>query len=148
MKVLLLQDVNGNKKGSIIEASEGYARNYLIPKKLAKEATAEAINAVKTQKEAEAHREAEKRKEAETLAKELKGKEIKLVARGGESGKLYGAVTGEMLSEALKAQLGVEIDKRKIDQDEPIKQAGRSQITVKLYAGVSVKLFVITTVTK
>ncbi|MBQ4226731.1 MAG: 50S ribosomal protein L9 [Clostridia bacterium] len=147
MKVLLLADLKGTgKKDEIVEVSEGYARNYLLPRKLAKEADAETLNSVKHAKEAAAHREEVKRQEAELKSRELKGKVIQLSARGGENGKLYGSVTNEMIAEALKQQHGVDIDKRKIEQEEPIRQAGQSFVTIRLWAGISVRMLVNTTV--
>ena len=148
MKVLLLADVRGTgKKDDIVEVSEGYGLNYLLPRKLAKEATAETLNAVQHAKEAQAHREEVKRREAEIKSRELKGKVIQLSARGGENGKLYGSVTTDMIAEALKEQHGVEVDKRRIEQEEPIRSAGQSFVTVKLWAGISVRMLVNTTVT-
>lgn len=147
MKVLLLADLKGTgKKDEIVEVSEGYARNYLLPRKLAKEADAETLNSVKHAKEAAAHREEVKRQEAELKSRELKGKVIQLSARGGENGKLYGSVTNEMIAEALKQQHGVDVDKRKIEQEEPIRQAGQSFVTIRLWAGISVRMLVNTTV--
>ena len=148
MKVLLLADVRGTgKKDDIVEVSEGYGRNYLLPRKLAKEATAETLNAVQHAKDAQAHREEVKRREAEIKSRELKGKVIQLSARGGENGKLYGSVTTDMIAEALKEQHGVEVDKRRIEQEEPIRSAGQSFVTVKLWAGISMRMLVNTTVT-
>ena len=148
MKVLLLADVRGTgKKDDIVEVSEGYGRNFLLPRKLAKEATAETLNAVQHAKDAQAHREEVKKREAEIKSHELKGKVIQLSARGGENGKLYGSVTTDMIAEALKQQHGIDIDKRKIEQDEPIRSAGQSFVTVKLWAGISVRMLVNTTVT-
>ena len=147
MKVLLLQDVRGTgKKDDIVEVSEGYGRNYLIPRKLAREATAETLNSVHRAKAAEAHREEVKRQEADIKSRELKGKVIQITARGGENGKLYGAVTNDMIAEALKEQHGIEVDKRKIEQEEPIKSAGQSFVVVKLYSGINVRMIVHTTV--
>ena len=148
MKVIFNVDVKGQgKKGEMKEVSEGYARNYLLPRKLAKEATAETLNAVQHAKDAQAHREEVKRREAEIKSRELKGKVIQLSARGGENGKLYGSVTTDMIAEALKEQHGVEVDKRRIEQEEPIRSAGQSFVTVKLWAGISVRMLVNTTVT-
>lgn len=147
MKVVLLQDIKGSgKKDQIIEVSEGYGRNYLIPRKLAKEATPEALNAIERSKSAAQHREDVKRADAEVKSRELKGKVIQIKTRGGEGGKLYGSVTGDMIAEALKNQHGVDVDKRKIELDEPIKAAGQSFVTVKLSAGISVRMIVNTTV--
>lgn len=143
MKVILLQDIKGTgKKDQIIEASDGFARNYLIPRKLAKEATAEALNSIEKAKSADKHREAVKRAEAETKARELKGKVIQLTVRGGDNGKLYGAITNDQIAAALKEQHGYEVDKRKLDLDEPIKNAGQSFVTLKLMAGISTRMIV------
>ena len=148
MKVLLLQDVRGTgRKDDIVEVSEGYGRNYLLPRKLAREANAETLNSVQRAKEAQAHREELKRREAEIKSHELKGKVIQLVARGGENGKLYGSVTSDMIAQALKEQHGIDVDKRKIEQEEPIKTAGQSFVNVKLYSGISVRMLVNTTIT-
>lgn len=147
MKVILLKDVKGcGKKDQIVEVSEGYGRNYLLPRKIAKEATAETLNAMERSKAAQAHREEVKRQEAEIKSRELKGKVIQIRARGGEGGKLYGSITGDMIAEALKAQHGIEVDKRKIEQEEPIRVAGQSFVNVKLTQGISVRMIVNTTV--
>ena len=125
MKVILLQDVKGSgKKDQIVEVSDGYARNFLLPRKLAREATAEALNAVERSRSAEKHREAVRIADAEEKARALKGKVIQITARGGEGGKLYGTVTNEQIAQALKEQHGVEVDKRRIEPEEPIKSAG------------------------
>ena len=143
MKVILLQDVKGTgKKDQIVEASDGFARNYLIPRKMAREATAEALNAIEKSKSADKHREDVRRAEAETKARMLKGKVVQLSVRGGENGKLYGAVTNDQIAEALKQQHGIEIDKRKIELEEPIKSAGQAFVTLKLMAGISTRMIV------
>lgn len=143
MKVILLQDIKGTgKKDQVVEASDGYARNYLIPRKLAKEATAEALNSIEKSKSADKHREAVKRAEAEEKARELKGKVIQLTVRGGDNGKLYGAITNDQIAAALKEQHGYEVDKRKLELDEAIKTAGQSFVTLKLMAGVSTRMIV------
>lgn len=143
MKVILLQDVKGTgKKDQIVEASDGFARNYLIPRKMAREATSEAINAIEKSKSADRHREDVRRAEAEERSRKLKGKVVQLTVRGGENGKLYGAVTNDQIAEALKQQHGIEIDKRKIEMEEPIKTAGQSFVTLKLMAGVSTRMIV------
>lgn len=143
MKVILLQDVKGTgKKDQIVEASDGYARNYLLPRKLAREATAEALNSIEKSKSADRHREEVKRQEAEKLARELKGKVVQLSVRGGENGKIYGSVTNEQIAAAVREQLKIEVDKRKIEVEEPIKNAGQAFINLKLMAGVSTRLIV------
>lgn len=147
MKVILLQDVKGTgKKDQIVEASDGFARNYLIPRKMAREATAEALNAIEKSKSADKHREDVRRAEAETKARMLKGKVVQLSVRGGENGKLYGTVTNDQIAQALKAQHGVEVDKRRIELEEPIKTAGQTLCTVRLTAGVSTRMLVNVTV--
>ena len=143
MKVILLQDVKGTgKKDQIVEASDGFARNYLIPRKMAREATAEAVNAIQKSKSADKHREDVRRAEAEERSRKLKGKVIQLTVRGGENGKLYGSITNDQIAAALKEQHGVEVDKRKLEMEEPIKAAGQSFVTLKLIAGVSTRMIV------
>jgi len=149
MKVILLQDVKGTgKKDQIVEASDGYARNYLLPRKLAREATAEALNSIEKSKSADRHREEVKRQEAEKLARDLKGKVVQLSVRGGENGKIYGSVTNDQIATALREQLKIEVDKRKIEVEEPIKTAGQAFINLKLMAGISTRLIVNVKVTK
>ena len=143
MKVILLQDVKGTgKKDQIVEASDGFARTYLIPRKMAREATAEALNAIEKSKSADKHREDVRRAEAETKARMLKGKVVQLSVRGGENGKLYGTVTNDQIAAALKEQHGVEVDKRKLELEEPIKSAGQAFVTLKLMAGISTRMIV------
>lgn len=143
MKVILLQDIKGTgKKDQIVEASDGFARNYLIPRKMAREATSEAINAIEKSKSADKHREDVRRAEAEERSRKLKGKVIQLTVRGGENGKLYGSITNDQIAAALKEQHGVEVDKRKLEMEEPIKAAGQSFVTLKLFAGVSTRMIV------
>lgn len=143
MKVILLQDIKGTgKKDQILEISDGYARNYLLPRKLAREATAEALNSIEKSKSADQHREAVRRAEAERLAREIKGKVIQLSVRGGDNGKIYGAVTNDQIAGALKEQLKVDVDKRKVEIEEPIKTAGQHFFTLKLMAGISTRLLV------
>ena len=141
MKVILLKDIKGTgKKDQIIEASDGYARNFLFPRKLAVEAT--ALNARENAKQAELHREQVQREEAEALARSLKGKVIQVEAKAGEGGRLYGSITSQEIADALKAQHGVSLDKRKIELGDPIRSAGQTQVGLKLAAGVSTKMIV------
>ena len=143
MKVILLQDIKGTgKKDQIVETSDGYARNYLLPRKLAKEATAEAVNSLERSKGADRHRQEVRRQQAEVLSRELKGKVIQLEVRGGENGKLFGSITNDQIASALKEQHGLDIDKRKLEQEEPIKSAGQSFVTLKLYSGISTRMIV------
>ena len=141
MKVILLQDVKGTgKKDQILEVSDGFARNFLMPRKMAIEATAAALNSIEKAKSAVKHREDVKLAEAEAKARELKGKVVTIHARGGESGKLYGAVTTEHIANAIKEQLNFEIDKRKLELDEAIKAAGQHTFTAKVFSGVSTRM--------
>ncbi len=141
MKVILLKDIKGTgKKDQILEVSDGFARNFLLPRKAAIEATAEALNSIEKAKSAEKHREDVKRAEAEAKAREMKGKVVSLHARGGESGKLYGAVTTDHIAVALKEQHGLDVDKRKIELEEQVKAAGQHTFNVKLLAGVSARM--------
>lgn len=147
MKVILLKDIPGTgKKDQIIEVSDGYGRNYLLPRKLAKEATTEVLNAVSNARAADKHREEVKRQQAEELARALKGKVVQVKARGGEGGKLYGSVTNEQIADALKAQHGVEVDKRRIEPEEPIRTAGQTMCVVRFAAGISTRMIVNVTV--
>lgn len=141
MKVILLQDVKGTgKKDQILEVSDGFARNFLLPRKVAREATPEALNSIEKAKAAQQHREDMKKAEAEAKARGLKGKVVTLRARGGESGKLYGAITTDAIAEALREQHGIEVDKRKIELEEPVKTAGQASFSIKLMAGVTAKM--------
>ena len=143
MKVILLKDIKGTgKKDQILEISDGYARNYLLPRKLAKEATSEAVNSLEKARSADRHREEVRKQQAEERARELKGKVIQLSVRGGDNGKIYGSVTNDQIATALKEQLGVELDKRKVEIEEPIKTAGQAFVTLKLLAGVSTRIIV------
>lgn len=149
MKVILLQDIKGTgKKDQIMEISDGYARNFLLPRKMAKEATAEALNALEKSKGADRHREEVRRQEAEAKARELKGKVIQLEVKGGDNGKLYGAVTNDQIAQALKEQHGIEVDKRKLEPEEPIKTAGQTFVTLKLMAGITTRMIVNVKVSK
>lgn len=141
MKVILLQDVPGSgKKDQIINVSDGYARNFLLPKKLAREATAEALNSIERAKAAEKHRETQRRQEALNLADKLKKGLITVCARAGENDRLYGSVTSQEVAEALTEQHGVTIDKRKIELPESIRSVGEYTVSVWLYAGVSTEM--------
>ena len=149
MKVILLQDIKGTgKKDQIIEVSEGFARNYLLPRKLAREATSDALNSMRQQKDAAKHREEIKKLEAEETARKLHGKVVQIEARGGSGGKLYGAVTNEQIALAIAQQYGVEVDRRKVEPEEPIKAQGQVPCTVRLSAGVATRMILNVTVVK
>ena len=137
MKVILQQDIRGKgKRGEMIEAAEGYARNYLLPRKLAIPATPDAINTMKLQDAARRKEEAANRAAAVETADKLRGKTVKVEAKGGAGGKVFGAVTGKEISEALEAQLGVTVGKQQL-MLEPIKTFGVHEIKAKLGYEVS-----------
>ncbi len=143
MKVILLQDVKTKgKRDDIIEVSDGYARNFLLPKGLAVEASAKNLNDVKTKKANEAHIAAEELAEAKKEAENIEKAEVTLKIRAGEGGKTFGSVTSKEIAEAAKEQAGLTIDKKKIVLAEPIKVVGDYKITVKLHPEVSAELSV------
>ena len=138
MKVIFNVDVKGKaKKGELKEVSDGYARNYLLPRKLASEATADNINALKLKEKAKAAQMAREKAEAEANAAKLGEITVTIRAKAGGAGKLFGAVTSHEISAALKEQHGIEIEKNKIVQAEPIKTFGAYQIKAKLGYEVS-----------
>ena len=146
MKVILKADVRGKgKKGQMIEVAEGYARNFLMPKGLAVLATADAVNTMRLQDKAKAKADAEAKAAATEIAEKLKGLQVKVVSKGGEGGKLFGAVTGREISAALKEQHGVDIDSKKLVLDEPIKSFGSYQVKAKLGFEISGTVYVIVT---
>ena len=146
MKVVLLQDVKAQgKKDQIVEVSDGYARNFLFPKKLAVPADAKIINDIKSKQSSAKHREEVERENARALAKKLSETTIKLTAEAGSDGRFYGAITSKDIAEALKAQAGIEADKRKILLDSPIKAFGTYKIELKIYADISGKFNVTVT---
>ena len=133
MKVILQQDVKGQgKKGQLIEVAEGYARNFLLPRTRAVPATADAMNTMRLQEKAKRAEEARLRAEAVETAEKLKNAPVKIAARAGANGKLFGAVTSKEVSDALQAQHGIELGKQKIVMDEPIKAYGSYQLKAKL----------------
>lgn len=141
MKVILQQDVRGQgKKGELKEVSDGYARNFLFPRKLAVEATADNINTMKLQEKAKQAQIAKEKAEAREIADKLKELAVKISAKAGSNGKLFGAVTSKEISEALAAQHGIEIEKNKIVQADPIKTYGTFEVKVKLGYEISAAL--------
>ena len=133
MKVIFLQDVKGKgKKGQMAEISDGYARNYLLPKKLAMEATADAINTMRMNDKAAAEKAAKERAEALEVSKKLREMTLVVNAKGGGAGKLFGSVTSQEIADALKAASGIVIDKRKIVMSDPIKNVGTYTVQCKL----------------
>ena len=133
MKVILLQDVKGKgKKGQMIEVSDGYARNYMLPRKLAQEATADNINTMRMNDKAAAEKAAKERAEALEISKKLRVMTLVVTAKGGGAGKLFGAVTNDAIASALKAKSGITLDKRKIVISDPIKNVGTYTVQCKL----------------
>jgi len=140
MKVIFLQDVKGQgKKGEVKEVSEGYARNFLIPRGLAKEASQGNLKTLEVQKQAEERRKQREKQEAEELGKRLDQMTVVIRAKAGEGGRLFGAITSKQVAEAL-AKEGIEIDKRKIELDEPIRSLGVTKVPIKLHPQVRATL--------
>ena len=146
MKVIFNTDVRGQgKKGEMKEVSDGYARNYLLPRKLASEATADALNALKLKEKAKAAQQAKEKALAEENAKRLSGVVVQISARAGQGGRLFGAVTSQEIADALREQHGIELEKNKIVQAEPIKQFGSFEVKAKLGYEVSGTINVLVT---
>ena len=146
MKVVLLADVKGvGKKGELINASDGYARNFLLPRKLAKEANAQAMNELKNAEASKASKIKTETDESKRAAEALEGKSVKITAKAGLNGKLFGAVTAKEVAQEIKKQFGLEIDKRKINLSGDIKAFGVYPAEIKLYAGITAKLSVAVT---
>jgi large subunit ribosomal protein L9 len=141
MKVILLQDVKAlGKKGEVVEVSEGYARNMLLKKGLGKEATGQNMNDLKLQK-ANAEKIAKEALEAaQALAKEMEGKSIKVAVKTGEGGRVFGSVSTKEIAEEIKKQLGYDVDKKKLQLDNPIKSLGVTSVAVKLHAKVTAEI--------
>ena len=143
MKVILLKDDKKlGKKGDVVNASDGYARNYLFPKNIAKEATANNLHILNNQKENERKQKLAELEAAQKLAADLKGKEIKIEGKAGDNGKLFGAITSKEVAKKIKELYKIDIDKKKIVMDT-IKVAGGYEIEVKLYPEVSTKMKVV-----
>lgn len=143
MKVLLEQDVKGTgKQGQIVEVSDGYARNFLLPRKLASPADAASINAANIRKSAAQHKRFQAGVQARDHAKSLDGAKVKIKARVGENGKLFGAVTSKEIAAALEEQHGVSVDKKKINLAEPIRTVGAQEVTARLFEGVDARFTV------
>ena len=144
MKVLLLEDVKAQgKKGEVVNVSDGYARNFLFPKKLACELTPTIINDLKNKEAAKAHKLAEEKKLAKENAEKLQGITVKIYASSGADSRLYGAITSKEIAEELKKQHNIEVDKRKIVLDNAIKAYGSYTLDVKLHPEITGKLSVV-----
>lgn len=143
MKLILLEDVKGvGKKGDVVNKNDGYALNFLIPKKLAVEATKSNINDLELKKKADERRKKEEYEEAKELGEKLKDKIVKVSVKAGENGKVFGSVTNKEISAALLQQTGIDIDKKKITFNDTIKMVGRRTVKVKLHPKVTVELTV------
>ena len=143
MKVILLQDVKGKgKKGQMIDVSDGYARNYMLPRKIAIEATADAVNTMKMNDKAAAEKAAKERAEALDISHKLREMTLIVKAKGGGAGRLFGSVTNQEIADALKASTGIALDKRKIVISDPIKNVGTYTVTCKLGYEISAPLTV------
>ena len=133
MKVILLQDVRGKgKKGQMLEVSDGYARNYMLPRKIAVEATPDAINTMKMNDKATQDRIARETAEAMEVSRKLRGMTLTVTAKGGGAGRLFGSVTNQEIADALAKEAGIKLDKRKIVIADPIKNVGTYTVTCKL----------------
>lgn len=149
MKVVLLQDVRGQgKKGDLINVSDGYARNFLFPKNLAAVADAKVLNELKGKEEARLHKIEVEKAEANAISEKLKAVVVKLTAKPGTDGRLYGSVTAKDIAEALAKQHSIEIDKRKLQITEPIRTFGTHLIEVKLYPQITGTVNVVVTEAK
>ncbi len=141
MKVILNQDVKGQgKKGDMIEVSDGYARNFLLPKNLAKEATKENINVMQGQKDSQEYRKKKELEEANDIKAKVEAVTVALKAKAGENGKLFGSVTSKDVSEKLKMQHHIKIDKKKFVLPDGIKALGTTNVDIKIYPGVTATL--------
>ena len=143
MKVVLLANVQGRgKKGELVNVSDGYARNFLFPRKLAKEANAQAMSELKNAEQARLHKIEVEKATAQEAADKINGKTLKLSAKAGQGCRLFGSITAKEISEELKKSYGLQVDKRKIELSSDIKSFGTFECEVKLYTGISAKIFV------
>ena len=144
MKVILNQDVKGQgKKGDMVEVSDGYARNFLLPRNLAKEATKENINVMQGQKDSQEYRKKKELEEAVEIKNKIEEVTVKMKAKAGENGKLFGSVTSKDIAEELKMQHHIKIDKKKFVLPDGIKSLGTAEVEIKVYPGVAAKLKVL-----
>jgi large subunit ribosomal protein L9 len=147
MIVILQQDVKGTgKKGDVVKVSDGYARNVLIPKGIAKEATEGNVKNLNRQKEIAAEKNAAQKAAAEATAAKLNESSVTIKAKGGDGGRLFGSVTNKDVADAMKDQLGIKIDKKKVELKNAIKNEGEFTAKIRLFAGVAADLKVIVTI--
>ena len=141
MKVILLQDVKSlGKKGELVEASDGYARNYLLPRKIAREANAQAMNEYKNAENSKNFKIATQKAQAEQQKKLLEGKKFVMTAKAGQGGRLFGSITAKQVAEEIKKQYNIVVDKRKVVLECDIKEFGTYKAEVKLYTGISANI--------
>lgn len=141
MEVVLLEDVKAlGKKGQIVKVNDGYARNFILPKKLGIEATTKNLNDLKLQKANEARIAAEQLEAAKELAKKIEESSITVTIRAGEGGRAFGSVSGKEIAQVISSQLGLDIDKKKLVLPEPLKTFGTHEVTIKLHKDVTAKL--------
>ena len=141
MKVILLQDVKSlGKKGELVEASDGYARNYLLPRKIAREANAQAMNEYKNAENSKNFKIATQKAQAEQQKKMLEGKKVVMTAKAGQGGRLFGSITAKQVAEEIKKQYNIVVDKRKVVLECDIKEFGTYKAEVKLYTGISANI--------
>lgn len=141
MKVILLQDVKSlGKKGELVEASDGYARNYLLPRKIAREANAQAMNEYKNAENSKNFKIATQKAQAEQQKRMLEGKKFVMTAKAGQGGRLFGSITAKQVAEEIKKQYNIVVDKRKVVLECDIKEFGTYKAEVKLYTGISAKI--------
>ncbi len=146
MKVILTQDVKGTgKKGELVEVADGYAQNFLIKRGVAIPANKQAMGEMKSKEAAKQHKIELEKQAANETAQKLEGKTVKLTAKAGANGKLFGSVTSKEIAEAIEAQMGAAVDKKKITLSSEIKAFGTYNIEIKLYQGISAKMFVTVT---
>ena len=142
MKVIMLKDVKGTGRANdVVEVNDGFARNFLIPKGFAQEATAQNLNRSNQQRSLQVHRKNMERAEALELAKKLEGVRVEVTAKAGKDGRLFGSVTTGDIADALKKKR-IEVDKKRIELDAPIKQAGETQVSIRVYADTTAKITV------
>jgi large subunit ribosomal protein L9 len=141
LKVILLQDVKSlGKKGELVEASDGYARNYLLPRKIAREANAQAMNEYKNAENSKNFKIATQKAQAEQQKKMLEGKKFVMTAKAGQGGRLFGSITAKQVAEEIKKQYNIVVDKRKVVLECDIKEFGTYKAEVKLYTGISANI--------
>lgn len=141
MKVILLADIKGvGKKDQVIDVSDGYVRNYLLPKKLAVEANAGNMSRLKAKQDSANHKREIEKEEAQKVAKKIEGILLKILVKTGENGKIFGGVTAKEIAEQLEKQYQIKVDKKKIELKETIKVVGTIQVPIKLFDGVTAKL--------